>query len=145
MTPGDRTITRAAPSLWRPILAAAAGNVLEWYDFTVYAYMAPFIGEKFFPAQDPLTELLAVFATFGLGFVVRPLGGILIGRMGDSKGRKAALLVTILLMAVGTVGIGLVPGRASIGAAAPWLLVLCRLLQGFLGGRRMGQFHRLHP
>jgi MFS family permease len=138
MTPGDRTITRAAPSLWRPILAAAAGNVLEWYDFTVYAYMAPFIGEKFFPAHDPLTELLAVFATFGLGFVVRPLGGILIGRMGDSKGRKAALLVTILLMAVGTVGIGLVPGRASIGAAAPWLLVLCRLLQGFSAGGEWG-------
>jgi MFS family permease len=135
---GDKAIGRDAPSLWRPILAAAAGNVLEWYDFTVYAYMAPFIGAKFFPAQDPLTELLAVFATFGLGFVVRPLGGILIGRLGDSKGRKAALLVTILLMAVGTVGIGFVPGRSTIGAAAPWLLVLCRLLQGFSAGGEWG-------
>lgn len=128
----------ARPGLWRSVLAAAAGNVLEWYDFTVYAYMAPYIAEKFFPQDDPLTGLLAVFATFGLGFVVRPLGGILIGEQGDRKGRKAALLLTILLMAVGTVGIGLVPGREVAGAAAPWLLVFCRLLQGFSAGGEWG-------
>jgi len=124
--------------LWRSILAAAAGNVLEWYDFTVYAYMAPYIAEKFFPQDDPLTGLLAVFATFGLGFVIRPLGGILIGRFGDQKGRKAALIFTILLMAVGTAGIGLVPGRDQIGGLAPWLLVFCRLLQGFSAGGEWG-------
>ena len=139
---GEGTISRDTvpdtAAVWRSILAAAAGNVLEWYDFTVYAYMAPFIGEKFFPNKDPLAELLAVFATFGLGFVVRPLGGILIGRLGDRRGRKAALLVTILLMAVGTVGIGFVPGRSTIGVAAPWLLVLCRLLQGFSAGGEWG-------
>src|ERR1700748_3855016 len=135
---GGEGIEEAAPRLWRSILAAAAGNVLEWYDFTVYAYMAPFIALKFFPGSDPMTGLLAVFATFGLGFVVRPLGGILIGRLGDVRGRKMALLVTILLMAVGTAGIGLVPGRASIGGAAPWLLVFCRLLQGFSAGGEWG-------
>ena len=131
-------IEQAAPRLWRSILAAAAGNVLEWYDFTVYAYMAPFIAAKFFPGDDPVAGLLAVFATFGLGFVVRPLGGILIGRLGDVRGRKAALLLTIVLMAVGTAGIGLVPGRDTAGGWAPWLLVLCRLIQGFSAGGEWG-------
>ena len=127
-----------APRLWRSILAAATGNVLEWYDFTVYAYMAPFIAAKFFPGDDPVAGLLAVFATFGLGFVVRPLGGIVIGRLGDIRGRKAALLLTIILMAIGTGGIALVPGRETVGAASPWLLVLCRLLQGFSAGGEWG-------
>lgn len=131
---GGKSQDITAPHLWRSILAAAAGNLLEWYDFVIYAFMAPFIAAKFFPASDPLAGLLAVFATFGLGFVVRPLGGILIGRLGDTKGRKAALLLTIFLMAAGTAGIGLVPSRASIGVLAPWLLVLCRLVQGFSAG-----------
>src|SRR5258708_28916513 len=98
---GAQGIEQAALGLWRSILAAAAGNVLEWYDFTVYAYMAPYIAAKFFPGDDPLPGLLAVFATFGLGFVIRPLGGILIRRFGDLKGRKAALLLTIVLTALG--------------------------------------------
>src|SRR5580704_16486553 len=131
---GAQGIEQAAHGLWRSILAAAAGNVLEWYDFTIYAYMAPFIAAKFFPGDDPVAGLLAVFLTFGLGFLVRPLGGIVIGRLGDVRGRKAALLLTIVLMAIGTAGIGLVPGRDTAGAAAPWLLVLCRLLQGFSAG-----------
>jgi MHS family proline/betaine transporter-like MFS transporter len=131
---GGTTRELGAPHLWRSILAAAAGNLLEWYDFVIYAYMAPLIALKFFPSSDPLAGLLAVFATFGLGFVVRPLGGILIGRLGDTKGRKAALLITIFLMALGTAGIGLVPSRAAIGPAAPWLLLLCRLIQGFSAG-----------
>jgi MHS family proline/betaine transporter-like MFS transporter len=135
---GAQGIEQAAHGLWRSIAAAAAGNVLEWYDFTVYAYMASYIAAKFFPGDDPVAGLLAVFATFGLGFVIRPLGGILIGRFGDIKGRKAALLLTIVLMAVGTAGIGLVPGRAAIGGLAPWLLVACRLLQGFSAGGEWG-------
>jgi MFS transporter, MHS family, proline/betaine transporter len=135
---GAQGIEQAAQGLWRSILAAAAGNVLEWYDFTVYAYMASYIAAKFFPGDDPVAGLLAVFATFGLGFVIRPLGGILIGRFGDLKGRKAALLLTIILMAVGTAGIGLVPGRTMIGGLAPWLLVFCRLLQGFSAGGEWG-------
>jgi MHS family proline/betaine transporter-like MFS transporter len=131
---GGTSEDAGAPRLWRSILAAAAGNLLEWYDFVIYAYMAPLIALKFFPSSDPLAGLLAVFATFGLGFVVRPLGGILIGRLGDAKGRKVALLVTIFLMALGTAGIGLVPSRAAIGPLAPWLLLVCRLIQGFSAG-----------
>src|SRR5581483_11371135 len=128
---GGQSQQEAGARFWRSILAAACGNLLEWYDFVIYAFMAPYIAEKFFPSSDPLAGLLAVFATFGLGFVVRPLGGILIGRVGDRKGRKAALLLTIFLMAAGTAGIGLVPSRAAIGVLAPWLLLLCRLVQGF--------------
>lgn len=131
---GGQSQDRGAPHLWRSILAAATGNLLEWYDFVIYAYMAPLIALKFFPSSDPLAGLSAVFATFGLGFVVRPLGGIVIGRLGDTKGRKAALLLTIFLMAIGTAGIGLVPSRAAIGPLAPWLLLLCRLIQGFSAG-----------
>ena len=131
---GDGSQDHGAPHLWRSILAAACGNLLEWYDFVIYAYMAPLIALKFFPSSDPFAGLLAVFATFGLGFVVRPLGGIVIGRLGDIKGRKAALLLTIFLMAIGTAGIGLVPSRAAIGPLAPWLLMLCRLIQGFSAG-----------
>ena len=131
---GGTSEEAGAPRLWCSILAAAAGNLLEWYDFVIYAYMAPLIALKFFPSSDPLAGLLAVFATFGLGFVVRPLGGIVIGRLGDAKGRKVALLVTIFLMAVGTAGIGLVPSRAAIGPLAPWLLLVCRLIQGFSAG-----------
>jgi len=131
---GGTSEEAGAPRLWRSILAAATGNLLEWYDFVIYAYMAPLIALKFFPSSDPLAGLLAVFATFGLGFVVRPLGGILIGRLGDARGRKLALLVTIFLMALGTAGIGLVPSRAAIGPLAPWLLLVCRLIQGFSAG-----------
>ncbi|HEV7960353.1 MAG TPA: MFS transporter [Rhizomicrobium sp.] len=131
---GEESQDRGAPRLWRSILAAAAGNLLEWYDFVIYAFMAPYIALKFFPSSDPYSGLLSVFATFGLGFVVRPLGGILIGRLGDARGRKSALLLTIFLMAVGTAGIGLVPSRATIGVLAPWLLLICRLIQGFSAG-----------
>src|SRR5690349_14270415 len=119
-------------------MAAVIGNVLEWYDFAVYAYMATVIAKQFFPAQDELTSLLSTFAAFGVGFVVRALGGVVIGRLGDRRGRKAALVLTIALMAAGTVMIGLIPSYASIGAAAPILIVIARLLQGFSAGGEWG-------
>ena len=122
----------------RAVAAAVVGNVLEWYDFAVYAYMATVIAKKFFPAGDDVTSLLSTFAVFGLGFVARPLGGIVIGRLGDLKGRKTALLVTIVLMAGGTVAIGLVPTFEAIGIAAPALIVLARLVQGFSAGGEWG-------
>ncbi len=100
----------------RAVVAAVVGNVLEWYDFAVYAYMARLVAKTFFPTGDDVTSLLSTFAAFGVGFVMRPLGGILIGRLGDVKGRKAALVVTVGLMAVGTVMIGLTPSYAAIGA-----------------------------
>jgi MHS family proline/betaine transporter-like MFS transporter len=122
----------------RAVVAATFGNVLEWYDFSVYAFFAATIGRQFFPSDDPTASLLATFAVFGIGFVMRPLGGILIGRMGDRRGRRPALILTIMLMAAGTVMIGLLPTYAAIGAAAPVLLVLARLLQGFSAGGEWG-------
>ena len=115
------------PHARRAILAAVIGNVLEWYDFAVYAYMATIIAKQFFPAGDEITSLLSTFAAFGVGFIVRPLGGIVIGRLGDVRGRKAALVLTIVLMAAGTVMIGLIPTYTSIGIAAPLLIVIARL------------------
>ena len=122
----------------RAIAAAVVGNVLEWYDFAVYGYLATIIARRFFPASDELSGLLSAFAAFGVGFVVRPLGGVLIGRLADRRGRKAALVLTIVLMAVGTAGIGLIPDYHSIGMLAPALLVACRLLQGFSAGGEWG-------
>ena len=90
-------------------VAAVVGNVMEWYDFAVYAYVASIIAKKFFPGQDEVAALLSAFLAYGLGFVARPLGGIIIGRFGDTNGRKAALLLTIFMMAGGTVMIGLLP------------------------------------
>jgi MHS family proline/betaine transporter-like MFS transporter len=122
----------------KAVTAAVVGNVLEWYDFGVYAFMAAIIGKTFFPSGNEVTQILAAFIAFGLGFVVRPLGGIVIGRLGDVKGRKAALILTIMLMAVGTVLIGLIPSYAAIGIAAPLLIVLARLMQGFSAGGEWG-------
>ncbi len=128
----------AGGSILRVIVAAVFGNALEWYDFTVYAFLAPIIGRQFFPKSTDTVALLATFAVFGIGFVARPLGGVLIGVVGDRAGRKPALLLTIMLMAVGTVAIGLLPGFASIGVAAPVLLVLARAFQGFSAGGEWG-------
>ncbi len=122
----------------RAVSAAVIGNVLEWYDFAVYAYVAVYIAKNFFPQGDPVTALLATFLTYGLGFLARPLGGIILGRVGDTHGRKTALLITIALMAVGTVMIGILPTYAAIGVAAPLLLVVARLLQGFSAGGEWG-------
>jgi MHS family proline/betaine transporter-like MFS transporter len=122
----------------RAIAAAVVGNILEWYDFAAYGYLATIIARRFFPSSDELTGLLSAFAAFGVGFVVRPLGGVVIGRLADRRGRKAALVLTIVLMAVGTAGIGLIPDYHSIGILAPALLVACRLLQGFSAGGEWG-------
>jgi MFS transporter, MHS family, proline/betaine transporter len=122
----------------RAIGSAVICNVLEWYDFAIYAFLATVIAKKFFPSGDELSALLATFAVFGVGFVVRPLGGILIGRLGDRRGRKIALSLTIMLMALGTVMIGLLPSYESIGVGASVLLVVARLVQGFSAGGEWG-------
>src|SRR5260370_28364673 len=124
----------------RAVTAAVIGNVLEWYDFAVYGYVAAIIGRNFFPGQDDVTQLLATFLAFGLGFVARPIGGIVIGRMGDTHGRKAALLLTIFLMAAGTVLIGILPTYASIGFFAPLLLLVAHLMRGFSTGADWNAF-----
>ena len=122
----------------KAIWAAAIGNLLEWYDFGVYAYLASLLATKFFPSSDPTASLLASFAAFGVGFLARPLGGIAIGRLGDTKGRKTALVLTIFLMAFGTVSLGLLPSYDSIGVWAPILLVIMRLVQGLAAGGEWG-------
>ena len=118
--------------------AAVMGNLLEWYDFAIYGYLATIIAGNFFPRGDETTALLSAFATFGVGFVVRPLGGIVIGRLGDVRGRKTALMLTIFMMAFGTVMIGFIPTYDSIGLWAPALLVAARLVQGFATGGEWG-------
>ena len=122
----------------RAVAAAVAGNAIEWFDFSVYAFLATTIGHHFFPSKEPGVSLLAAFAVFGVGFVVRPLGGILIGRIGDQRGRKFTLIFSMLLMTAATVLIGLLPVYTTIGYAAPVLLVLARLGQGFAVGGEWG-------
>jgi MHS family proline/betaine transporter-like MFS transporter len=123
-----------APSPARQIAAGTIGNVLEWYDFAVYGYLATFIAANFFPSEDAVAGLLATFAVFAVGFLMRPLGGILIGHIGDRYGRKPALLVSVCGMAVPTVLIGLLPSYDTIGVAAPVLLVVLRIVQGLSVG-----------
>jgi MHS family proline/betaine transporter-like MFS transporter len=112
--------------------------MLEWYDFTVYALFAGYIAQNFFPDDGPDARLIKAFLFFGLGFIVRPLGAVFIGNFGDRAGRKAALTLTILLMAVGTGIIAFSPTYASIGVGAPILLLLGRVLQGFSAGGEIG-------
>ncbi|MGC2033280.1 MAG: MFS transporter, partial [Steroidobacteraceae bacterium] len=126
------------PNKTRAIVATSIGNMLEWYDFTVYALFAGYIAGNFFPGDDKNTRLLKTFLVFGLGFVVRPLGAVLIGNYGDRAGRKSALTLTILLMAAGTGIIALSPTYAAIGIGAPLLLLLGRVLQGFSAGGEIG-------
>lgn len=122
----------------RTVTAAALGNVVEWYDFGVYGYMAGTVGDVFFPAGDSTVSLLAALGTFAVAFVMRPLGALFFGPLGDRVGRKPVLAITILLMSGATVAIGLLPGRGTIGVTAPALLVLCRLVQGFSTGGEYG-------
>lgn len=122
----------------RAILAASVGNLLEWYDFAVYAPFAIYIGANFFPEGAPGTNLIRAFLVFGLGFVIRPLGAVVIGLYGDHAGRKAALTLTVLIMAGGTLVIALAPAYAAIGVGAPLLLVFGRVLQGFSAGGEIG-------
>jgi MFS transporter, MHS family, proline/betaine transporter len=126
------------PGKTRAIVATSIGNMLEWYDFTVYALFAGYIAANFFPGDDENTGRIKTFLFFGLGFVVRPLGAILIGNFGDRAGRKAALTLTILLMAAGTAFIAFSPTYAAIGIGAPLLLLLGRILQGFSAGGEIG-------
>lgn len=118
----------------RQILAAVIGNALEWYDFVVYGFLTVIISRLFFPSDSEYASLLMAMATFGVGFFMRPVGGILIGMYADRKGRKAALQLIILLMTISIAMIAFAPTYAAIGAAAPLLIVLARLLQGMATG-----------
>lgn len=118
--------------------AAILGNAFEFFDFTVYALFAVTIGKQFFPVTSETGQLLLSLATFGIGFVMRPLGAMIIGAYADRVGRKAALTLTIMLMVAGTAIIGLTPSYQQIGLMAPILIIIARLLQGFSAGGEMG-------
>lgn len=132
--------THDAPAVTQrgAIAAAVIGNWLEFFDFTVYGFFAVLIGRLFFPSSDPTTSLLLSVATFAAGFFTRPLGSVVLGVYADRKGRKAALNLTIMLMALGTGLIAIAPTYAQAGVAAPLLIVVARLMQGFSQGGEFG-------
>lgn len=132
-------IAKAKPALGaKGVFAVVLGNGYEFFDFGVYAVYIGVIGQTFYPGDNALASDLAAAATFGVGFFARPLGGLLIGAYGDRAGRKAAMTLTIGLMALGSAMIAVLPGYGTIGVAAPILLVLARLVQGFAVGGEMG-------
>ena len=118
----------------RVVAAGIAGNVMEWYDFSIYGFFARTIGNLYFPSDDPRTSLLAAFGVFAVGFLMRPLGAIVFGHIGDRVGRGPALLWSVIAMAVPTFVIGALPTYAEIGIAAALLMVLCRIAQGLAVG-----------
>jgi len=125
--------------LKKAITAAALGNAMEWFDFGVYGFVAYALGQVFFPGASTGVQMIAALATFSVPFLVRPLGGIFFGAMGDKFGRQKVLSITIIIMAVSTLCIGLIPSYAAIGIWAPILLLLAKLAQGFsVGGEYSG-------
>ena len=136
--PGRRTLKTEHKATRKAVTAAAIGNATEWYDFGVYSYLAVTIGLVFYPSQSSGVQLIATFTTFAAAFLVRPLGGMFFGPLGDRIGRKQVLAFTMLLMAVSTFSIGLIPSAATIGIAAPILLLVARMLQGFSTGGEYG-------
>ena len=119
----------------RTLVAASVGNAIEWYDWTIYATFSIFFATQIFPPGDPTLALLSTLATYALAFFFRPLGGFLLGRFADVRGRRTAMLLTIVLMAGGSLAIGLLPTFAMVGWLAPILLLLARIAQGMsLGG-----------
>src|SRR5206468_2573801 len=121
------------------VFASSLGTVFEWYDFYLYAILAPFFAALFFPRENQTAALLSAFATYAAGFLVRPFGAIVFGRIGDLVGRKYTFLVTILVMGFSTFAVGLLPTYETIGWLAPILLVTLRLMQGLaLGGEYGG-------
>ena len=122
----------------RVIAAASIGNALEWYDFIVYGFFAITMAKLFFPVGNPTISLLVAFATFGVTFLVRPVGAVILGSYADRYGRKAAFTLTIVLMTIGTAMIAFAPTYSSIGLGAPLLIVAARVIQGFSAGGEFG-------
>ncbi len=130
---------RAGRTRRRIIVAGIAGNVMEWYDFAIYGYFARTIGQLYFPSEDPVLSLLAAYGAFAAGFLMRPIGAIVFGHVGDRVGRATCLLLSVVAMAVPTFAIGLLPTYHDIGIAASLLMLLCRILQGLaVGGEYTG-------
>jgi len=137
VAPGERVVTKAEER--RVIVASSVGTVFEWYDFYLYAILAPFFAGLFFPSGNQTAALLGAFGAYAAGFLVRPFGALIFGRIGDLVGRKYTFLVTIVVMGLATVLVGFLPTYATLGFAAPLILVLLRLAQGLaLGGEYGG-------
>ncbi|MCK1823717.1 MFS transporter [Streptomyces sp. XM83C] len=134
-TPGAVRPTATDPAVVkRAVKAAALGNAMEWFDFGVYSYIAVTLGKVFFPSGNPTAQLLSTFGAFAAAFLVRPIGGMVFGPLGDRVGRQKILALTMIMMAAGTFAIGLIPSYAAIGVGAPLLLLAARLVQGFSTG-----------
>src|SRR5437879_1755426 len=133
MTP----LTNRKSKVWS-VVRVSSGNFLEMYDFMVFGYYASAIGNAFFPGGNPFASLMLTLMTFGAGFLMRPLGAIVLGTYTDHHGRRAGLILTLGLMSVGTVSIACLPGYQKIGLIAPLLVLLGRLLQGFSAGAELG-------
>jgi MHS family proline/betaine transporter-like MFS transporter len=131
-------VAKAGARRRKAMVAAVIGNTLEWYDFVVYAFLAGTIAKLFFPAGNDTASLLLTLATFGVGFVMRPFGAVVLGSLADRAGRKSALLITIVLMGLGTAIIGFAPTYATAGWVAPLVIVAARLIQGFSAGGELG-------
>jgi len=130
---------QAPRGIWKIITASSVGTLIEWYDFYIFGTLSTILAAKFFPAENPTAALLSTLATFAAGFIVRPFGALVFGRLGDLVGRKYTFLLTLVLMGTSTFLIGCVPSYATIGAWAPLLVLLLRLLQGLaLGGEYGG-------
>jgi MFS family permease len=131
--------TKQVTNIWKVILASSAGTLIEWYDFYIFGSLATIIASHFFPKDNPTLGLLSTLATFATGFIVRPFGALVFGRVGDVVGRKYAFMVTLLIMGLATTAIGVLPTYEQIGFLAPVGLLLLRLLQGLaLGGEYGG-------
>lgn len=130
---------QTAKGIWKIITASSVGTLIEWYDFYIFGSLSTIIAAKFFPSADPTAALLSTLATFAAGFIVRPFGALVFGRLGDLIGRKYTFLLTLVLMGTSTFLIGCVPSYATIGGWAPFLVLLLRLIQGLaLGGEYGG-------
>ncbi|MDF2117710.1 MFS transporter [Roseiarcaceae bacterium H3SJ34-1] len=143
MTVQNQTMTAdysvpGASKARRSVVIASLGNILEWYDFTVYGFVVAILARHFFPSQNESAALLATFAAFGVGFFARPLGAVIFGRLADVRGRKFVLLLAMFLMAGASVLIGVSPTFQTIGIAAPIIIVFARLLQGLSAGAEFG-------
>lgn len=131
--------SKEVTNIWKVIAASSAGTLIEWYDFYIFGSLATIIAAHFFPKDNPTVALLSTLATFATGFIVRPFGALVFGRVGDVVGRKYAFMVTLIIMGLSTTAIGLLPNYEQIGLFAPILLLLLRLLQGLaLGGEYGG-------
>ena len=129
--PDERVVRRA-------VAGAAMGNAVEWFDYAIYSYLITSVGLNFFPDSSPAARTLLAFSGIAIPFLLRPLGGIVLGPLGDRFGRQRVLSLTILFMSGATFCIGLIPSHTTIGVAAPLLLVLLRLVQGFSTGGEYG-------